>query len=724
MVYGFGESRILVYTDDGLRTPGNRHVDRALQSLGLPYTVFNDDPNGFAAALASQSWDLVIVDHNGYYAIGNLWEELRAYLEAGGSLLITTFDVDGSHGESTLLWQDIGASAAGDQVSVPLPVQWWQRGHPLFNTPETVPDFSLMQNYYLDSGDFLVASPATGAVAGFVSSPTAGQAAIIVSHAYSAVLNSFLIAQNISDLDADGKPDGQELYANEIDFLLRGSGWLTVDPLQGEIPPGETAVVAVTADASSLASGLYGAEIRFSSNDPAAPLTVIPVSLELRPAQDMDVSDVALAFGGVYVDVRAEKILTVSNRGELPLRIDPPLIDGPAFTTDASGFTLDPGEHRDLVVAFDPDRAGPFSAALSLSSDDPDEGSMTVVLTGEGVSAPKVNASPTSFHEVLLAGQSVTRTFTISNEGGTPLQFEVSAENVEDAAALSLDPAGMGGAATIVATGRPVPVDDLAPRLIAGPRTLEVHGVRPIDDTGEGSPAPSGSGMRLIGSNEEVFGNQDNLLSGDFRGRGNIFHCTSENRLVEHRFWLSPSGPAQMWFLVYEGPSASGTYTLVSASDASPAGPGEGWYSSGRVDVPLHEGRYYLIFASFDVWSTYYNQQNISPYPIPASFGELIAGIGWNWVPEIGFPPLPTQFVDSGAYGEPVAYYQTLVTGPGAAEWVSFVPDAGSVPPSPRWTSTSPSTRRTCSRGRSTPASRSPATTPTSRSRRFPCSSP
>ncbi len=46
--------------------------------------------------------------------------------------------------------------------------------------------------------------------------------------------------------------------------------------------------------------------------------------------------------------------------------------DHPDFTVDSSGFSLTPGQQREVTVTFNPDSAGPTSATLTVASDDPD----------------------------------------------------------------------------------------------------------------------------------------------------------------------------------------------------------------------------------------------------------------------------------------------------------------------------------------------------------------
>lgn len=161
---------------------------------------------------------------------------------------------------------------------------------------------------------------------------------------------------------------------------------------------------------------------------------------------------------------------------------------------------------------------------------------------------------------------------------------------------------------------------------------------------------------------EEVFGLNQNMFGpAGMRGRGNIYLCTTPRKLVEHRMYLNPGAGTNLWFVVYEGSSFNGTYNLVNSVNFPNSGPGEGWYSSGTINYDLQAGMYYMIYALFDVNANYWNQQNITPYPINCSFGQLISGVGWNWSPVYSSPPnateTPTEVENSG-----VAYYQTIVT--------------------------------------------------------------
>ena len=297
---------------------------------------------------------------------------------------------------------------------------------------------------------------------------------------------------------------------------------------------------------------------------------------------------------------------------------------------------------------------------------------------GTTLGPPDIAISPTSLSETLLTGATSTQHLTVTNTGVSDLEFTVERALADSGLAIDVITGKAGVPDKVLATGTVVPLASLA--RIAAPfaRTIQVGDHGTPDGLGVIRTAAVAPGRRVLSPQEEVFGNTDNAFFGGPRSRGNIFECTKSRTLHEHRLYIGPAASTQLWFLVYEGLSAAGSYSLVSASNVTPAGPGTGWYSSGTIDLPMTEGRFYLIVASFEQQSAYYNQLDISPYPIPASFGNLITGAGWFWAPTANFPPDPTQVVPAEAYGDHVAYYQTLLTNDGIT-WVSANPETASV---------------------------------------------
>jgi len=209
---------VLVYTDDYAVAPPSRYPIVALDNLGINYTHYSD-PWGFGAALESQLWDLVVVDHANYYSLGTYWTELEEYVRNGGFLVLSTFDIDGSSSEITTLWDTLGVRWTRDMF-YPEPVYRWVHAHPIFTFPNTIGDLTSYIEGYSDDGDHVATTTGTS-IAGFSKSPTEDNAGIVVGNIYRTLLFSFLLCEFRHDQDVDGKLDAVELWENAIIYLIR-----------------------------------------------------------------------------------------------------------------------------------------------------------------------------------------------------------------------------------------------------------------------------------------------------------------------------------------------------------------------------------------------------------------------------------------------------------------------------------------------------------------------
>ncbi|HEY3215837.1 MAG TPA: S8 family serine peptidase [Candidatus Eisenbacteria bacterium] len=379
--------RILLYSDELTAGAGAHTSDRALQSLGLPYTAYYYDPDGFGNALVSQSWDLVIVAHAGYFELGNWWNEMESFLGRGGRLLISTFDVDGSNSEPTTLWNTIGLAPQGDLLGS-IPVYWWDPVNPLFNLPEQVPPFLQMTDAYIDDGDRAQAASAAQDPAGFTPERTANQSAIVISPNRAAIVNSFIVSENQADRDADGKPDAVELLSNEIGFL-HGAEWLSADPAEGTVPPGGSTEVTISFDATQLLGGDYDADLIVASDDPDERASFVSTHLHVTgtpvPPPDITMSLEPLRAAGATtlgpLALQRAKTAVMQNTGGSDLLFALGAVatdDRPApgwLTAVPTSGTIPVGSVQALEVRFDatdlPD--GDYTADVEISTNDPDE---------------------------------------------------------------------------------------------------------------------------------------------------------------------------------------------------------------------------------------------------------------------------------------------------------------------------------------------------------------
>lgn len=191
--------------------------------------------------------------------------------------------------------------------------------------------------------------------------------------------------------------------------------WLTLDPVAGTVPAGESMDVEVIVDAQGLAAGDVAASLCFASNDSGAPLIAVPVVLTVEEAHEpgeLTISPGLLDFGATMAGQTLGPLsATLDNTGGSPVEVtavDEP--DAPFVRTggscQAEGLVLDPGASCTLDYAFEPMEEGGFGATITIASDiEP----VVLTLAGEAVAKPEPEPEvgllmDVSFGEVLVDG--------------------------------------------------------------------------------------------------------------------------------------------------------------------------------------------------------------------------------------------------------------------------------------------------------------------------------
>lgn len=167
------------------------------------------------------------------------------------------------------------------------------------------------------------------------------------------------------------------------------------------------------------------------------------ISVEEPVSTSLTDGSSTIAFGNVRKGTSSTaRTVTIRNTGDEDLSITNVTLDGTHsgdFSTNLTSLdgTVAPGGSTTFTVTFSPQATGARSAALHILSDDADEGSFDISLSGTGT-APLVaikgngttisngDSDPTTtdhsdFGSTPVTGGSVTRTFTISNTGTAQL---------------------------------------------------------------------------------------------------------------------------------------------------------------------------------------------------------------------------------------------------------------------------------------------------------------
>ena len=122
------------------------------------------------------------------------------------------------------------------------------------------------------------------------------------------------------------------------------------------------------------------------------------------PPAEITVSTTTLSFGDVETGQSSILVVTITNSGGMDLAVTGISASDDLFTASSESFTVGAGGRQDVSVTFAPLAEGSFSGELTIESDDEDEGTSTVALSGNGIIP--VPSLPTSITVTTPAGSS------------------------------------------------------------------------------------------------------------------------------------------------------------------------------------------------------------------------------------------------------------------------------------------------------------------------------
>jgi hypothetical protein len=214
---------------------------------------------------------------------------------------------------------------------------------------------------------------------------------------------------------------------NIMDIFISSLGivppWLSLNPSSGIIQAGNTTPVEVTFDATGLYGGNYDADLTITSNDPDESLIHVPAILQVTGVPDISVNTDTLDFNEVFLGTSLSLELLVSNNGSDDLIISTADITPEEYTVLPDLLEIRPGRRAVITVTFSPQVSGDYPGTLTLTSNDPDEETYEIILSGQGVEPPIIAVSPDSLNEALLSGETSSQLLTISNEGEGTLYY-------------------------------------------------------------------------------------------------------------------------------------------------------------------------------------------------------------------------------------------------------------------------------------------------------------
>ena len=216
-----------------------------------------------------------------------------------------------------------------------------------------------------------------------------------------------------------------------LGYSISGDGFAIVGgPSSVAAGGSETATVSFSPTAAGAASGTF----TITSNDDDE--GTIEVSLSgtgeevVVPEPEIDVTPLALDFGSVDVGSSEEMMVTIANTGDAELTLGYS-ISGDGFSIVGGPETVEAGGSAMATLAFSPTAAGAASGTFTITSNDADEPSIEIDLSGTGEEVvepePEIDVSPEAVDfGAVEVGSSEEMMVTIANTGDAELTLGYS----------------------------------------------------------------------------------------------------------------------------------------------------------------------------------------------------------------------------------------------------------------------------------------------------------
>jgi subtilisin family serine protease len=202
--------------------------------------------------------------------------------------------------------------------------------------------------------------------------------------------------------------------------------WLHPDADPVQISAGSSIQLSVGFDAGNLYGGSYTADIKIASNDPVNPVVTIPVTLTVTGIPNIEMQSDPVDFGDRYINYKSGLALTIHNAGTDILDISSILVSGVAFSTDATPFSLPPNKSATVNLLFNPVDEVAYTGTVTINSNDPDQPTIEIGLSGNGIPPPAIVVNPMTITASEEAGSSVTKTLTVTNPGESDLHWAIN----------------------------------------------------------------------------------------------------------------------------------------------------------------------------------------------------------------------------------------------------------------------------------------------------------
>jgi uncharacterized membrane protein/uncharacterized protein (DUF2141 family) len=217
------------------------------------------------------------------------------------------------------------------------------------------------------------------------------------------------------------------------------AAWLKASDRMGVVPAGASVDVTVLFDASDLAGDNYTANFVVTSSDPLNEEQLIPVSLTVFGNPEITVEPTSIDFGDMIEGYPASQVFEITNTGDSRLEIIDIVPENSDITVNKTTFALIPNESREVEVTLNPS-IGTYATSITISSNDPDNSSLSIPVTAEVQGLPIIAVTPEMYDVTLNVGQTTSEVVSIANNGNDDLSWEAQILNISlEAQRISLN---------------------------------------------------------------------------------------------------------------------------------------------------------------------------------------------------------------------------------------------------------------------------------------------
>ena len=193
----------------------------------------------------------------------------------------------------------------------------------------------------------------------------------------------------------------------------------------GVLPPGASINITQTIDTYKAQQSSFNSVLQITSNDLDEHIVNIPIALEILEAPDVQVAQSEFNFTPTYIGQPDTVQFEITNIGYGTLSIQDVYSSHASLIVEPTSFEIAENSSEYCTLIYDPQSPEDFAGVISIISDDPDEGTLTIPVEGSGNYPPEISIIPESVQEEITLGDTLTSGLTIANVGTSTLNYEV-----------------------------------------------------------------------------------------------------------------------------------------------------------------------------------------------------------------------------------------------------------------------------------------------------------